>query len=135
MNEEKIARLCMETIDIPVPRVPGKGVFEGYEYLILTYFERRVTGVIDIDWMGEGDKLTYVAMTKMALLNMGCEGISSRCGTYETLPKEMKTNLIKYTAEVISSPRKDNHGEGAVKTFVNNLAQNLYMNNVSAINT
>ncbi|MDD6037044.1 MAG: hypothetical protein PUC30_12820 [Lachnospiraceae bacterium] len=103
MNEEKIARLCMETIDI--------------------------------DWMGEGDKLTYVAMTKMALLNMGCEGISSRCGTYETLPKEMKTNLIKYTAEVISSPRKYNHGEGAVKTFVNNLAQNLYMNNVSAINT
>jgi len=170
------------TIDIPVPRVLGKGVFEGYEYLILTYFEGqdiglvytkltdeekreiaktvveiqnrvsalqledipadwswkesyvedrlnrakeriiangcyfepekvdrlmevsknpelaeyfetirpiaylddisiknllihegRVTGVIDIDWMGEGDKLTYAAMTKMALMNMGCD--------------------------------------------------------------
>ena len=172
----------LETIDIPVPRVLGKGTFEGYEYLILTYFEGqdiglvytkltdeekreiaktvveiqnrvavlpledipadwswrvsyvedslnrskeriiangcyfepekvdrlmevskkpelaeyfntikpiaylddistknllihegRVTGVIDIDWMGVGDKLTYVAMTKMALLNMGCD--------------------------------------------------------------
>lgn len=32
-----------------------------------------VSGVIDIDWMGVGDKLTYVAMTNMALLNMGCD--------------------------------------------------------------
>lgn len=172
----------LETIDIPVPRVLGKGVYEGYEYLILTYFEGqdiglvytkltdaekreiakmvveiqnrvsvltledipadwswkvtyvedrlnrakeriiangcyfepekvdrlmevskepelteyfdtiqptpylddistknllihegRVTGVIDIDWMGEGDKLTFAAMTKMALMNMGCD--------------------------------------------------------------
>ncbi len=172
----------LETIDIPVPRVLGKGEFEGYEYLILTYFEGqdiglvyttltdeekreiakavveiqnkvsalqledipadwswkvsyvedrlnrakeriiangcyfepekvdrlmevskkpelaeyfetiqpipylddistknllihegRVTGVIDIDWMGEGDKLTFAAMTKMALMNMGCD--------------------------------------------------------------
>ena len=172
----------LETIDIPVPRVLGKGMFESYEYLILTYFEGRdiglvyteltagekreiaktvveiqkklselqledipedwswkdvfvddmltrakeriiangcyfdpekverlieaakepeladyfasikpiaylddistknllihegrVTGVIDIDWMGEGDKLTFAAMTKMALMNMGCD--------------------------------------------------------------
>ncbi len=172
----------LSVIDIPVPRVLGKGVFEGYEYVILTYFEGqdiglvytkltdeekreiaktvveiqnkvsalqledtlenwswtesfvddilirakeriiangcyfepgkvdrlmevskkpelaeyfdtikptpylddistknllihegRVTGVIDIDWMGEGDKLTYAAMTKMALMNMGCD--------------------------------------------------------------
>ena len=39
----------------------------------LLIHEGRVTGVIDIDWMGEGDKLTYVAMTKMALMNMGCD--------------------------------------------------------------
>ena len=30
----------------------------------------RISGIVDIDWMGIGDKLTYVAMTKMALLNM-----------------------------------------------------------------
>ena len=30
----------------------------------------RISGIVDIDWMGIGDKLTYVAMTNMALLNM-----------------------------------------------------------------
>lgn len=30
----------------------------------------RLSGIIDIDWMGFGDILTFVAMTKVALLNM-----------------------------------------------------------------
>ncbi len=30
----------------------------------------RVSGIIDIDWMGLGDLLTFAAMTKVALLNM-----------------------------------------------------------------
>ena len=169
----------LETLDIPVPRVLGKGIHEGYTYVILTYFEGqdigivyteltaeekceiakavvdiqnkvallplagiqadwtwkvsfvddmlarakeriiangyfdpekverlmkaeeeleayfagiqplaylddistknllihegKVSGIIDIDWMGVGDKLTYVAMTQMALLNMECD--------------------------------------------------------------
>lgn len=33
----------------------------------------RISGIIDIDWMGMGDKLTYVALTNMALLNMECD--------------------------------------------------------------
>ena len=33
----------------------------------------QISGIIDIDWMGIGDKLTYVAMTNMALLNMECD--------------------------------------------------------------
>lgn len=33
----------------------------------------RVSGVIDIDWMGEGDNLTFIAMTYIALMNMDCE--------------------------------------------------------------
>lgn len=33
----------------------------------------RISGIIDIDWMGIGDKLTYVALTNMALLNMECD--------------------------------------------------------------
>lgn len=33
----------------------------------------RVSGVIDIDWMGEGDNLTFIAMTYIALRNMDCE--------------------------------------------------------------
>ena len=33
----------------------------------------HVSGVIDIDWMGFGDKLTFAAMTKVALLNMNLD--------------------------------------------------------------
>lgn len=33
----------------------------------------RISGIVDIDWMGIGDKLTYVALTNMALLNMECD--------------------------------------------------------------
>ena len=30
----------------------------------------RISGIIDIDWMGTGDKLTFAALTNVALLNM-----------------------------------------------------------------
>jgi len=33
----------------------------------------HISGIVDIDWMGIGDKLTYVALTNMALLNMDCD--------------------------------------------------------------
>jgi len=33
----------------------------------------KVSGVIDIDWMGAGDNLTFIAMTYVALRNMECE--------------------------------------------------------------
>ncbi|MCH5194832.1 MAG: phosphotransferase [Oscillospiraceae bacterium] len=33
----------------------------------------RISGIVDIDWIGIGDSLTYVALTKMALLNMECD--------------------------------------------------------------
>lgn len=31
----------------------------------------RVSGIIDVDWIGIGDRLTFVALTNVALLNMG----------------------------------------------------------------
>ena len=33
----------------------------------------KVSGVIDIDGIGFGDRLTYIALTRVALLNMGCD--------------------------------------------------------------
>ncbi|MCI9617676.1 MAG: aminoglycoside phosphotransferase family protein [Eubacterium sp.] len=36
----------------------------------LLIYKGKVSGIIDIDWMGLGDMLTFVAMTKVALLNM-----------------------------------------------------------------
>lgn len=31
----------------------------------------KISGIIDVDWIGIGDKLTFVALTNMALLNSG----------------------------------------------------------------
>ncbi len=42
----------------------------------------RISGIIDIDWMGRGDRLTFVALTNMALLNM-----------------EQDTDYVKYILE------------------------------------
>ena len=36
----------------------------------LLIHEGKLSGIIDIDWIGLGDMLTFVAMTKVALLNM-----------------------------------------------------------------
>lgn len=36
----------------------------------LLIHNRRVSGVVDIDWVGTGDWLTYAALTNMALLNL-----------------------------------------------------------------
>ena len=33
----------------------------------------RLSGIVDIDWMGVGDDLTFIALTHVALLNMDCE--------------------------------------------------------------
>lgn len=37
----------------------------------LLIHDGRISGIVDIDWIGIGDKLTYVALTNIALLNMG----------------------------------------------------------------
>lgn len=37
----------------------------------LLIHRRRVSGVVDVDWIGVGDRLTYIALTHMALLNEG----------------------------------------------------------------
>lgn len=36
----------------------------------LLIYNGQISGIIDIDWIGIGDKLTYVALTNMALLNL-----------------------------------------------------------------
>ena len=37
----------------------------------LLIHDRRVSGIIDVDWIGVGDVLTYAALTNMALLQLG----------------------------------------------------------------
>lgn len=50
------------------------------------------------------------------------------------LPKEMKENLVKYTAEVMSSPRKYGQGDTGVATFIKNLSENISNNSSRNIN-
>ena len=53
----------------------------------------HISGIVDIDWMGVGDKLTYVALTYMALLNMECD---TDYVTY--ILEEMKLSAIEEKA-------------------------------------
>lgn len=39
----------------------------------LLIYKGRISGIIDIDWIGLGDMLTFVALTKVALLNMNLD--------------------------------------------------------------
>lgn len=53
----------------------------------------KVSGIIDIDWMGVGDLLAFAAMTKVALLNMD---LDTKYVDY--LLEELHPNAIEYKA-------------------------------------
>lgn len=53
----------------------------------------RISGIIDVDWIGIGDKLTYVALTYMALLNL-----EYRTDYVEYILEEMKPTSIQMKA-------------------------------------
>lgn len=54
-----------------------------------------------------------------------CTNIAQKAERFSHLPKEMRENLIKYTAEVISNPRKYGHADLGVRAFVKVLSDNL----------
>lgn len=51
--------------------------------------------------------------------------IAGQCGQFIHLPRQMRDNLTKYTAEVVANPRKYGHGENGVIAFVSTMADNL----------
>ena len=51
--------------------------------------------------------------------------IADQCGQFSHLPKQMRTNLLKFTADVVGNPRKYGHGENGVIAFVSTMADNL----------
>ncbi len=57
----------------------------------LLIYNNRVSGIIDVDWMGYGDPLTFVALTNMALLNMNYDTVY-----IDYLLEEMKINKMEY---------------------------------------
>lgn len=54
-----------------------------------------------------------------------CSNAVEMAERFSFLPKEMRENLVKYTAEVISNPRRYGHAEHGVKNFVKVLSDNL----------
>lgn len=61
----------------------------------LLIYEGKLSGIIDIDWMGFGNMLTFVAMTKVALLNM-----NSDTKYIDYLLDEIYPNKMEYKAFV-----------------------------------
>ncbi len=55
----------------------------------------KVSGIIDIDWIGLGDMLTFAALTRVALLNMD---LDTKYVDY--LLDEIHPNAIEYKAFV-----------------------------------
>jgi hypothetical protein len=54
-----------------------------------------------------------------------CERIASKKKSFDQLPREMRNNLLKFTAEVVSNPRKYGHGDKGAENFMRVLALNL----------
>ncbi|MCI8339612.1 MAG: phosphotransferase, partial [Lachnospiraceae bacterium] len=63
---KKLQKEIQEYLDM-VPAVPYLDDISTKNLLI---YEGNVSGIIDVDWIGFGDMLTFVAMTRVALLNM-----------------------------------------------------------------
>ncbi len=59
----------------------------------LLIYEGKVSGIIDIDWMGFGDMLTFAAMTKVALFNMDLD-----TKYIDYLLDEIHPNITEYKA-------------------------------------
>lgn len=61
----------------------------------LLIYNGKLSGIIDIDWVGLGDMLTFVAMTKVALLNMDLD-----TKYIDYLLDEIHPSMIEYKAFV-----------------------------------
>lgn len=59
----------------------------------LLIYEGKLSGIIDIGWIGLGDMLTFAAMTKVALLNMDLD-----TQYVDYLLDEIRPNAIEYKA-------------------------------------
>ena len=72
---EKVDRLgeLMEQLEDYFANVKPIAYLDDVSTKNLLIHNGRISGIVDIDWMGIGDRLTYVALTNMALLNMECD--------------------------------------------------------------
>lgn len=70
---EKVDRLWgqMEQLEEYFANVRPVAYLDDISSKNLLIHNGRISSIIDVDWIGVGDKLTYVALTNMALLDLG----------------------------------------------------------------
>jgi len=61
--------------------------------------------------------------------------IAGQCNDFNQLPRQMRQNLTKFTAEVIANPRKYGHAENGVVAFVSTMADNLNGRPLKGVNS
>lgn len=65
-----------------------------------------------------------------------CDTIASKCMKFDHLPKEMKKNLQRYTAEVVLQSKRHKFDDIQVQAFIINLANNIQaINGIGDINS
>lgn len=71
-DAEKAARLWKQTgqLEEYFAGVKPVAYLDDISSKNLLIYNGRISGIIDIDWIGIGDRLTYVALTNMALLDL-----------------------------------------------------------------
>lgn len=95
INKINILRKLKLEIQEYLDKVPPTPYLDDISTKNLLIYEGRLSGIIDIDWMGFGDMLTFVAMTKVALLNMD---LDTRYVDY--LLEEIQPDRTEYKAFV-----------------------------------
>ena len=64
-----------------------------------------------------------------------CDSLAGQFTNFAHLPKPMRENLIRFTAEVIGNPRKYGHAENGVTAFVKTLSDNLGGEPLTGVNS
>lgn len=70
MDKISLTRGLREDIQEYLDQVPPTPYLDDISTKNLLIDKGKLSGIIDIDWMGFGDVLSFVAMTRVALLNM-----------------------------------------------------------------
>lgn len=64
-----------------------------------------------------------------------CDSLAGQFTDFMHLPKQMRENLVRFTAEVIGNPRKYGHAENGVNAFVKTLSDNLSGVSLTGVNS
>lgn len=92
-NKIYIIKKLQQEIQEYLDKVPIAPYLDDISTKNLLIYEGNVSGIIDIDWMGFGDMLTFVALTRVSLLNMNLD-----TKYIDYLLDEIRPNTIEYKA-------------------------------------